>query len=82
MNVEHQLMNKVAEDMAKDIDYQILTDVLKWTKVELLPFESNYDAVDIVDWCHDNCQGKFINFGFKFAFAKAEDAEWFILRWK
>lgn len=82
MNIEHEFLDKLADDMAKEIDYQVLVEVLGWTKVELPPFDSNHTAVDITDWCHNTCQGKFINFGVKFAFQKAKDAEWFILRWK
>ena len=82
MNIEHEFLEKLSDDMAKEIDYNILVDVLKWTRVELLPFTDRYNAVDIADWCHDNCTGKFMNFGVKFAFEKSKDAEWFILRWK
>lgn len=82
MGLDEDILNSIADDMAKDIDYQILVDALNWIKVELTPFDSNESAVDIVDWCHKTCQGKFMNHGFKFAFQKAEDAEWFILKWK
>ena len=82
MKIEHKYLDKLADDMSKEIDYEVLADVLKWTKVELPPFDSRFNAVDIADWCTDNCTGKFINFGVKFAFEKTKDAEWFILRWK
>ena len=82
MNLEHEMLDKLANDMAKEIDYDMLVDLLNWTKVELPPFDSRYHAVDIADWCTDNCTGKFMNFGVKFAFEKSKDAEWFILRWK
>jgi hypothetical protein len=68
--------------MAKEIDYDILVNLLNWTRVELPPFTDRYNVVDIADWCTDNCTGKFMNFGVKFAFEKSKDAEWFILRWK
>jgi hypothetical protein len=82
MNIEHEMMEKLADDMAKEIDYDILVNLLNWTRVELPPFTDRYNAVDIADWCTDNCTGKFMNFGTKFAFEKSKDAEWFILRWK
>jgi hypothetical protein len=82
MNIQNEYLDKLGDDMSKEIDYEILADVLRWTKVELPPFDSRYNAVDIADWCNDNCTGKFMNFGVKFAFEKSKDAEWFILRWK
>ena len=82
MNIEHELLDKLSDDMAKEIDYDILVNLLNWTRVELPPFTDRYNAVDIADWCTDNCTGKFMNFGVKFAFEKSKDAEWFILRWK
>ena len=82
MNLEHEMLDKLANDMAKEIDYDLLVNLLKWTQVELPPFDSRYHAVDISDWCTDNCTGKFMNHGVKFAFEKSKDAEWFILRWK
>jgi hypothetical protein len=82
MNIENEMLDKLADDMAKEIDYDMLSDLLNWTKVELPPFTDRYNAVDIADWCTDNCTGKFMNFGVKFAFEKSKDAEWFILRWK
>ena len=82
MNIEHEMLDKLADDMAKEIDYDLLVNLLKWTQVELPPFDSRYHAVDISDWCHANCTGKFMNHGVKFSFEKSKDAEWFILRWK
>ena len=82
MNLEHEMLDKLADDMAKEIDYDMLVTLLNWTRVELPPFDSRYNAVDIADWCKDNCTGKFMNFGVKFAFEKSKDAAWFILRWK
>ena len=81
-NLEHEMLEKLASDMAKEMDYDILVDLFDWTRVELPPFTSRYNAVDIADWCTDNCQGKFMNFGVKFAFEKKQDAEWFVLRWQ
>lgn len=82
MMLETEVLTRIADDMAKEIDYNMLVDLLNWTRVELPPFDSRYSAVDIADWCTDNCTGKFMNFGVKFAFEKSKDAEWFILRWK
>ena len=82
MNISNEYLDKLADDMAKEIDYDMLVNLLNWTRVELPPFTDRYNAVDIADWCTDNCTGKFMNFGVKFAFEKSKDAEWFILRWK
>ena len=82
MNIEHEMLEKLSSDMAKEMDYDIIVDMLEYIRVELPPFDSRYHAVDIVDWCTDNCIGKFRNYGVRFAFEKFKDAEWFILRWK
>jgi hypothetical protein len=82
MNIEQKMLDKLAGDMAKEMDYDIIVDMLEYVRVELPPFDSCYHAVDIKDWCNDNCTGKFRNYGVRFAFEKAQDAEWFILRWK
>ena len=81
MSLENIILDKLAEDVAKEIDYDMLVNLLNWTQVVLPPFDSRYSAIDIADWCTDNCTGKFMNFGVKFAFEKSKDAEWFILRW-
>ena len=82
MNVEQEMLDKLSSDMAKEMDHEILVDALKYIRVELPPFDSRYHVVDIVDWCTNNCTGKFKNFGVRFAFEKSCDAEWFILKWK
>ena len=82
MNIEQEMLDKLSSDMAKEMDYEILVDALEYIRVELPPFDSRYHAVDIVDWCTDNCMGEFMNYGVRFAFEKSKDAEWFILRWK
>ena len=56
--------------------------ILGWTFVVLPPFDTRYHAVDIVDWCTDNCTGEFKIFGIRFVLEKSCDAEWFILRWQ
>lgn len=81
MNIEHEILDKLASDMSKEIDYDILVSLLDWTKVELPTFDSRYHAVDIANWCTDNCIGEFMNSSVKFAFETPKDAEWFILRW-
>ena len=82
MNIEHEMMEKLSSNMAKEMDYDIIVDMLEYIRVELPALDSRYHAVDIVDWCTDNCTGKFRNYGVRFAFEKSKDAEWFILRWK
>ncbi len=82
MNIEQEMLDKLASDMAREMDYDIIIDALKYIRVELPPFDSRYHAVDIEDWCNNNCTGEYRNYGVKFAFEKAQDAEWFILRWK
>jgi hypothetical protein len=81
-NLEHEMLEKLASDISREIDHDMLVDLLNWTRVELPPFDNRYRAVDIADWCYDNCTGAFKNIGVKFAFEKKQDAEWFVLRWQ
>jgi hypothetical protein len=81
MNISEEIISQASEQMAKDIDAQVLMTALGWTSVKLNRFNNNIEAVDIIHWISDNCTGEWKNLGTRFIFEKKQDAEWFSLRW-
>jgi hypothetical protein len=81
MNISEEIVNQASEQMAKDIDTQVLLSALGWTSVKLKRFSDGTEAVDIIEWINANCTGEWKNLGTRFIFEKKQDAEWFTLRW-
>ncbi len=78
------MINQAAENMANDIDFQILTDMLiadnNWSKVVLTPMTwEQSDAVDL--WIMKNVKGKHMNRGLVWVFENPAEATWFRMRW-
>jgi hypothetical protein len=82
MNISEEIVNQVANQMAKDIDSLVLMSALGWTSVKLDRFRNNKEAVDITLWLEQNCTGEWKNLSTRYIFEKKKDAEWFILRWQ
>ena len=82
MNISEEIVNQVADQMAKDIDSLVLMSALGWTSVKLNGFRNNKEAVDITLWLEQNCTGEWKNLSTRYIFEKKKDAEWFILRWQ
>jgi hypothetical protein len=85
MGLEEDLLNDMGNQMAKEMDFHIIADLLEdigWTSVELKRFHSRENAVDITEWLETNCTGEWKNLSTRYVFEKKQDAEWFILRWK
>jgi hypothetical protein len=82
MNITEEIVNQVADQMAKDIDTLVLMSALGWTSVKLDRFHNGTEAVDIINWIDDNCTGEWKNLSTRYIFEKKQDAEWFILRWQ
>jgi hypothetical protein len=82
MSITEEIVNQVADQMAKDIDTLVLMSALGWTSVKLNGFRNNKEAVDITLWLEQNCTGEWKNLSTRYIFEKKKDAEWFILRWK
>jgi hypothetical protein len=82
MNISEEIVNQVADQMAKDIDTLVLMDALGWTSVKLDRFRNGTEAVDIINWIDANCTGEWKNLSTRYIFEKKQDAEWFILRWQ
>lgn len=85
MNTEKDYFDKLADDLAKEIDFSVLSDILEengWTSVEFNPFDYSRRAEDIEKWAAVHCTGRWQNFSIKFVFERAEDATCAVLRWK
>lgn len=84
MNIEEELSDQLASEMAKEIDFGIISTILiesGWTKVVVDRFTDNRNAVDIADWAEANCKGKHIKYAREYVFELKADAEWFTLVW-
>jgi hypothetical protein len=84
MTIEKMLAAQLSEEIAKEIDFEILIDVLRgqgWTKLELPSMQGMTMAVDILDWVQENSTGKHAHFGRTFLFENAQDATAMALRW-
>ena len=85
MKVEEELLDNIGKQMAKEMDFHIIADLLVdigWTSVELKRFQNNAKVVDINLWIEANCTGEWKNISTRYVFEKQQDAEWFILRWQ
>jgi hypothetical protein len=85
MDLEQDILDNMGNQIAKEMDFHILADLLEgigWTSVKLKRFHSNANSVDINEWLETNCTGEWKNLSTRFIFEKTQDAEWFILRWQ
>jgi hypothetical protein len=83
MNLEEELTNKAATQIANEIDFTILSDMLcgiGWTKIILRPMTWEAGA-EIDQWTADNINGNFETMGLVWIFERPEEANWFALRW-
>ena len=84
ISVEDEIMNIMAIDLAKELDESLMATILTetgWIGVEFY-FKSNEHAVDVRCWLYATCSGEYKRLGNMYVFEKAQDAEWFILRWQ
>jgi hypothetical protein len=84
MNLEEEIAEQMSKELAQQIDFEFLTDILiarGWTRIELDRFRNNRHAVDISYWCSDNVKGKWQHTGTTFIFEQQKDATWFALNW-
>ena len=83
-NLEDEIANKLGQDMAREIDREILWGMLEglgWTRVMLPTLGNGEQAVDIIVWIEDNCKFAVERNGRDFMFESERDANWFKLRW-
>ena len=84
MNLEEELLNKAGNDMAREIDREVLWGLFEgigWTRFKISRLTDNNHAVDISYWLDENCKGKFERNGSEFLFEDSKDAVLFMLRW-
>ena len=78
-------MDKLAKDVAREIDFDVLAHVLEesgWTRVEFDPFNYEKRPELIEAWARKYATGEWHNVGTKFVFERTEDASAAILQWK
>ena len=84
MNLEEELLTKAGNDMAREIDREILWGLFEgigWTRFKISRLTDNNHAVDISYWLDENCKGKFERNGSEFLFEDSKDAVLFMMRW-
>ena len=82
--LEDEIANKLGQDMAREIDREILWGMLEglgWTRVMLPTLGNGEQAVDIIVWIEENCKFAVERNGRDFMFESERDANWFKLRW-
>jgi len=82
--VEQEIADKMGNDLAREIDREVLWGMLKgigWTRVMLDRLQDNKHAIDITIWLEANCKKAFERNGRDFIFEDSKDATMFILRW-
>jgi len=83
-SVEQEIADKIGNDMAREIDREVLWGMLKgmgWTRVMLDRLQDNKHAIDITIWLEENVKNPFERNGRDFIFEDSKDATMFILRW-
>lgn len=81
MNLEQKYLDKAVQDLANDIDFDVMADLLGWTRVTLDRFILRFQSLDMDIWIKQHCSGQHKSFGNKFIFENPKDATMFILRW-
>jgi hypothetical protein len=80
---EEEMMDIMAEEIRKEIDEGIISNILVesgWTPVKFY-FKNGPQATDIQIWLAGTCTGDYRRLGSDYVFENKQDAEWFMLRW-
>ena len=84
MTLEEELIEKAGNEMAREIDREVLWGMLQgmgWCRVMLPRLTDNNHAIDITYWLEENCKKAYERNGRDFLFEDSKDASWFKLRW-
>ena len=84
MNLEDDIADKLDNDLAREVDREILWGMLQglgWNRVMIPRFIDNHHAIDITYWLEANCKKAYERSGRDFLFEDVKDANWFKLRW-
>jgi hypothetical protein len=82
-NLEDEVINEMSQQMCKEIDFSILTEMLcelGWRKIILSPMTME-DSYAVDEWTKKHVKGHFETMGLVWVFEYEEDANWFALRW-
>jgi hypothetical protein len=84
MNIEEELLERAGNQMAQDIDREVLWGMLEgigWCRVMIPTLGSREQAIDIAIWLKEHCKDAFESNGRDVIFESQKDANWFVLRW-
>jgi len=84
MTLEEELLTKAGNDMAREIDREVLWGLFEgmgWTRFKISRLTDNNHAVDISYWLDKNCKGQVERNGAEFLFEDSKDAVLFMMRW-
>lgn len=84
MTTEQEVINQAANEIAADIDFEILESIFKdigWVKLKLARRISIIELVEMKEWLKKSCKGKYLQQDNNFLFQLPADATWFSLRW-
>jgi hypothetical protein len=93
MNIEEEISASLAEQIAKEIDNEILDTIMislltkeGWTATNIGPEQSLLSPkhvwyTDTAEWLHLNATGDYKLLRGKWLFERQEDAVMFVLRW-
>lgn len=76
MTLEEQITQEIARDMAAQMDFDIIADLLGWTRVELSKYDHN-----VLNWLDTHCHDEYQRHKSSFIFRDPKDASHFILKW-
>jgi hypothetical protein len=82
--LEEEIANKMGNEIAREIDREVLWGMLKdvgWHRVMIDRLTDNNHAIDITHWLEENVKNPYERNGRDFIFAAERDATMFILRW-
>ena len=85
MNIEKELLEQAAREVAADIDFGLMADLMKdagWVEVEFEAMMPASVATDIKAWMDKNCTDHRMARKSRFLFKSKVDAVNFTLRWK
>ena len=83
MTLEEEMLEQASVRMMKEIDFQILADMLVelgWVRVVLKPV-THEQGVHVDHWVKTYCKGAVETMGLVWLFEDPKDATWFTMKW-
>jgi hypothetical protein len=84
MTLEDEIAQELSKQIAQEIDFELLTDILiacGWHCVKLPRLLNRKHSIDVLEWCSEQTNYKFKHNGRVFIFEDQGDAVNFTLRW-